>query len=229
MNELYTEAARVLHDSDAILIGASNGLSIAEGYNIFADNEMFRQQFGDFQRKYGIRCLLEGFFFHYPSNADRQEFIDRAVKYWVKDYIPTDVMKDLRAIVSGKDYFVLTTNGDTHLELSGFNPEKVFEIENTFVRIAKGLPVEDKSKQFQNFLATHAGKNIAILELGIGRANRIVKPVLFHVAQTEPNSVFISMNMPQEISLPPQPKRHPVQLPGDISFTLKNILKTDEI
>ena len=48
-------AAQAIREADALLIGASNGLSIAEGYHIFANNEMFRRQFGDIQQKYGIR------------------------------------------------------------------------------------------------------------------------------------------------------------------------------
>lgn len=221
-------AIKALRDADAILIGASNGLSIAEGYNIFADNDMFRRQFGDYQHMFGIRCLLEGFFFIYPKQTERQEFLDRAVKYWVTDYTPTEVMKDLLRIVGDKDYFIATTNGDTHLELSGFDPTKVFEIENTFERVAKGLPVDDKSRQLKEFLARYSGKKIAILELGIGRNNRIIKPVLFQLAQSEPQSVFIALNMPHEISLPPLPANTPIALPGDIAAIFKNLLKSDE-
>ena len=115
-----------------MLIGASNGLSIAEGYHIFANNEMFRRQFGDFQQKYGIRSVIEGCFFHYPCEADRREFLHRLIQYWVTDYRPSQVMKDLLAVVGDKDYFILTSNADTHLELSGFVAEKVFEVEGTF-------------------------------------------------------------------------------------------------
>lgn len=219
---------KTLKSADAILIGASNGLSIAEGYNIFADNDMFRSQFGDYQRRFGIRCLLEGFFFNYPKQTERQEFFDRAVQYWVTDYTPTEVMKDLLRIVGDKDYFIATTNGDTHLELSGFDPAKVFEIENTFERVAKGLPVDDKSRQLQEFLAKYSGKKIAILELGIGRNNRIIKPFLFQVAQSEPQSVFIALNMSNEIALPMQTVNAPLALPGDIATTLRKLLKVDE-
>ena len=221
-------AIKALRNADAILIGASNGLSIAEGYNIFADNDMFRSQFGDYQRRFGIRCLLEGFFFNYPKQTERQEFLDRAVKYSVPDYTPTEVMKDLLRIVGDKDYFIATTNGDTHLELSGFDPAKVFEIENTFERVAKGLPVDDKSRQLQEFLAKYSGKKIAILELGIGRNNRIIKPFLFQVAQSEPQSMFIALNMPNEIALPMQAINAPLALPGDIAITLRKLLKVDE-
>ena len=35
---VYQEISQIIKDADGILIGASNGLSIAEGYNIFADD-----------------------------------------------------------------------------------------------------------------------------------------------------------------------------------------------
>ena len=108
-------AAQAIREADALLIGASNGLSIAEGYHIFANNEMFRRQFGDFQQKYGIRSVIEGCFFHYPCEADRREFLHRLIQYCVTDYRPSQVMKDLLAVVGDKDYFILTSNADTHL------------------------------------------------------------------------------------------------------------------
>lgn len=111
------EKARIkLRNADAILIGASNGLSISEGYNIFADNEMFRRQFGDFRDRYGIKSVLDGVFAKHMSHDDYQKYVERLVKLWVDDYIPSVVMTDLRAIVGDKPYFVLTTNADEHLE-----------------------------------------------------------------------------------------------------------------
>lgn len=60
MNTNITLAQEWIAQADAILIGASNGLSIAEGYHIFANNEMFRRQFGDMQQQYGFRNVVEG-------------------------------------------------------------------------------------------------------------------------------------------------------------------------
>lgn len=85
MKELIEKACHALRQADAILIGASNGLSIAEGYNIFADNEMFRSQFGSFRQRFGIHSVLDGCFHNYPSEIDRHEFLSRLVEYWVKD------------------------------------------------------------------------------------------------------------------------------------------------
>lgn len=35
------KVCKAIAEADALLIGASNGLSIAEGYHIFANNAMF--------------------------------------------------------------------------------------------------------------------------------------------------------------------------------------------
>ena len=56
----YKEAKDWLKNTDAILITASNGLSIAEGYHIFADDGSFRRYFGKFRQKYGLDSLIRG-------------------------------------------------------------------------------------------------------------------------------------------------------------------------
>ena len=45
--------AEKIQKADAILIGASNGLSMTEGLHLFADNQAFENLFGDFKDKYG--------------------------------------------------------------------------------------------------------------------------------------------------------------------------------
>ena len=52
MPDLKPIAAKI-KEADAILIGASNGLSITEGLHLFADNVAFDELFGDFKQKYG--------------------------------------------------------------------------------------------------------------------------------------------------------------------------------
>ena len=50
----------MLRTADAALISASNGLSISEGYNIFANNAAFQRYFGKFTQQYGITSILQG-------------------------------------------------------------------------------------------------------------------------------------------------------------------------
>ena len=223
MDTSMENARKALQQADAILVGASNGLSIAEGYNIFADNDMFHSLFGDFRKRFGIRNVLEGCFFGYPSPSDRTEFVSRLVEHWVKKYQPTQVMTNLYSIVGRKPHFVLTTNADTHLELSGFNPADVWEIEGTFVQLLAGMPPEDKRTECDAFLKRYSGKRLVLLELGIGSRNRIIKQPMMQLAMQEANATYITLNLPNEIYIPNEIAHKSIALSGDIAITLKEL------
>ena len=51
MEENFRNIYKAIQEADALLIGASNGLSISEGYNIFADDHWFQKDFGDFRSR----------------------------------------------------------------------------------------------------------------------------------------------------------------------------------
>lgn len=225
MNKIE-QAVQAIKHADALLIGASNGLSIAEGYHIFANNEMFHKQFGDFQQLYGIRNVIEGCFFQYPNEAVREKFLKRLIQYWVKDYKPSKVMKDLLSIVGSKDYFILTSNADTHLELSGFAPANIFEVEGTFEDMLLKHSIYDKSKEVNAFLDKYHGQQIVILELGIGSRNRLIKLPLMQLAAHEPQATYITLNLPQELYISEEIMHKSIGLEGDIAKTLQ-VLKEE--
>ena len=110
---LIAEKIRV---ADAILIGASNGLSITEGLHLFADNAVFERLFGDFKRKYGLECILQGMMAGWSREEEKWAFWARLIHHYCGQYQPTSVMNDLKAIVGEKDYFVVTSNGEGHFE-----------------------------------------------------------------------------------------------------------------
>lgn len=124
----------MIRQADAVLIGASNGLSIAEGYHIFADDLWFRNNFGDFRDRYGIRNVLQGMFFQYPSEETKWAFFSRLISR--KCYLekPGSVMQNLYQLVGSKNYFVVTSNGEDHFVPAGFERDKVFEIEGRFTQ-----------------------------------------------------------------------------------------------
>ena len=132
MKELI-QIARHIKEADAILIGASNGLSIAEGLHLFADNQAFEELFGDFKRKYGLRCILHGLGGSWPCEEEKWAFISHLVQHYCGEYEMTSVMSDLKAIVGDKEYFIVTSNGESHFELSGFLKEKIYEIEGDWL------------------------------------------------------------------------------------------------
>lgn len=227
MESAVKKAKEALKNADAILIGASNGLSISEGYNIFADDESFNDIFGDLKRKYGLRSVLDGCFHHYPTETARRKFSDRLVKTWVEDYTPSQVMKDLRTIVGDKPYFILTTNADEHLEAAGFAPDKVWEIEGTFRQLSEGKKPENRQVELDGFLNKYGHRNLVILELGIGSQNRIIKLPLMQLVLREPNATYITLNLPNEIYIPNEIAPKSIALPGDIADTLATLIKRE--
>lgn len=262
-----------IKNADAILIGASNGLSISEGYNIFAENQDFIDLFSDFREKYGIYNILQGVFYNYPSEVEKWTFLSRLIyKTWHK-YEPSEAMKDLYKIVSEKPYFIVTSNGDGHFELCGFKEENIFNIEgNTLnmqcesachrklystydvvknmikgmkerkvsenlipkcpkcggsmdVNIAKNqFFIEDRegNKRCSEFLQKYHGKNLVILELGIGWRNTMIKAPFMELVKEEKNATYITLNK-GEIYIPDSIRDKSFGIDGDITSILKEI------
>lgn len=71
MDKVISEVIQKLEEADAVLIGASNGLSISEGLHLFADNQAFEELFGDLKRKYGLSCILQGMGARWPSEEEK--------------------------------------------------------------------------------------------------------------------------------------------------------------
>lgn len=133
--KLYREIAEKIKEADGILIGASNGLSIAEGYNIFANDERFQRHFSDFQQKYGFRSLIQGSFSSFSSEGEMWSYCSRMAYYYAYSEPSTPLMQTLYALVKDKPYFVVTSNTDGHFSLAGFAPENIYELEGSMTEM----------------------------------------------------------------------------------------------
>lgn len=129
----YKAIADKIKDADAILIGASNGLSITEGLHLFADNQAFQEVFGDFKKKYSLHNILEGLFYNWRTLEEKWGFLSRLINHYSGSYQASPVMEKLRKIVGEKPYFVVTSNGEGHFELAGFDADKVYEVEGNWI------------------------------------------------------------------------------------------------
>ncbi|ULT58244.1 hypothetical protein L1999_06905 [Neobacillus drentensis] len=129
MEEKYQKVLSKIKEADSIVIGASNGLAISEGYNIFAEDSSYLEHFGDFRKKYGFRSILQGSFYPYPSEEEKWAFFSRMYAYFLNNKEASPVMKNLYELVKDKNYFVVTSNTDSHFTLAGFQKERLFEIE----------------------------------------------------------------------------------------------------
>ena len=116
---VYQKIKQIISEADGVLIGASNGLSIAEGYHLFADDAWFRERMGDFREKYGIYCILQGMAVSYSSEEERWAYFSRIIKEKCLQDEPSQIMKDMYELVKEKDYFVVTSNGEDHFIPAG--------------------------------------------------------------------------------------------------------------
>ena len=277
MKELYEKIKKAIDNADAVLIGASNGLSISEGYNIFADNAWFQDNFGEFRNKYGIHSILEGSFYNFPSPEEKWAFSSRLISR--KSYLeePSQMMKNLHAVVGAKDCFLVTSNTEDHFVPAGFSREQVFEMEGrmTESRCASGccedvyenredvlrmaeaeenglVPSElvprcphcgspltvniadsnsffqtrhfqKKMQDYQDFIQKYHGKNLVILELGVGWRNRMIKEPLMQLTASEPHAVYITFNK-GEIYIPSEIADKAIGVDGDIAAAMGEIV-----
>lgn len=273
MENLYQVIRRRIQSADAILIGASNGLSISEGYHLFADNPAFRELFPEVRERYGIRCLLQGMSFRYPSEEEKWGYWTRLITRYVHQYQPTPQMKRLKWLTEGKPHFIVTSNGEAHFELAGFQPENIYEMEGNLTEMQCGLachdtlypvkdtitamaemetggvvpteriprcprcggpmqihyavfdrfiPNRDEKRRFRTFLETYHGRNIVILELGIGWRNQMIKAPLMRLAAREPNAFYVTFNK-GEVYIPDEIAGKSAGIDGDIASALELI------
>lgn len=274
---VYQKIGRILKEADAILIGASNGLSITEGLHLFAENDAFYQLFGDYSQKYGFQCLLHGMMNAWPTEEEKWGFWSRLIHHYCGRYHTTETMRNLRSLTKEKDCFVITSNGECHFEMSGFAAERVYEIEGTWLSMqcadachTKLYPVlelaeqmaaaqkqgmvptellprcpvcggamkihmddgqnfitdEEAKERFFAFLKRNHGKKLAILELGIGWRNQLIKAPLMKLAESEPQASYITVNL-GEVFIPDSIREKSIGVNGDIAETLQRILDAD--
>ena len=113
-----------LESADAVIIGAGAGLSASAGLTY--SGERFRQTFGDFQAKYGIRDMYSGGFYPFQSLEEYWVWWSRKIMINRYEKAPKHVYDNLLELVKDKDYFVLTTNVDHQFQLAGFDKKRLF-------------------------------------------------------------------------------------------------------
>lgn len=121
---------QLLREADGVLIGAGAGLSTAAG--IRYDGEDFQREFRQWIDRYGITDLYSSGF--YPFATEEEYWACWARHIWFCRYRPDGLplYKALLRVVSGKDYFVFTTNVDAQFEKSGFDVDRIFACQGDY-------------------------------------------------------------------------------------------------
>ena len=168
-NAPYEEQVRKLKEKmqnvEAIVLGAGSGLSTAAGLSY--SGERFQKYFFDFAKKYPIRDIYSGGFFPFESTEEFWAWWSRHIYFNRYIDAPSDVYGNLKKIVEGKDYFVLTTNVDHQFQRAGFEKERLFYTQGDYGLFQSSRPtlaktydnqeIVEKMLEAQGFIRNHAG------------------------------------------------------------------------
>lgn len=165
----YEEHVRKLKEKmqnvEAIVLGAGSGLSTAAGLTY--SGERFQKYFFDFAKKYPIQDIYSGGFFPFESPEEFWAWWSRHIYFNRYIDAPSDVYGNLKKIVEGKDYFVLTTNVDHQFQRSGFEKERLFYTQGDYGLFQSSRPtvaktydnqeIVEKMLEAQGFVRDNAG------------------------------------------------------------------------
>lgn len=165
----YEEQVRKLKEkmqnAEAIVLGAGSGLSTAAGFTY--SGERFQKYFFDFAKKYPIQDIYSGGFFPFESPEEFWAWWSRHIYFNRYIDAPSDVYGNLKKIVEGKDYFVLTTNVDHQFQRAGFEKERLFYTQGDYGLFQSSRPtlaktydnqeIVEKMLEAQGFIRDNAG------------------------------------------------------------------------
>ena len=165
----YEEQVRKLKEkiqnAEAIVLGAGSGLSTAAGLTY--SGERFHKYFFDFAKKYPIQDIYSGGFFPFESPEEFWAWWSRSIYFNRYIDAPSDVYGNLKKIVEGKDYFVLTTNVDHQFQRAGFEKERLFYTQGDYGLFQSSRPtlaktydnqeIVEKMLEAQGFVRDNAG------------------------------------------------------------------------
>ena len=122
--ERLARLRRELNTADAVVVGAGAGLSTAAGMTY--GGERFAYWFRDFAERFGVRDMYSGGFYPYPDEETRWAWWARNI--WCNRYVdpPKPTYRNLRALLQGRDCFVITTNVDHQFQRAGFDKSRLF-------------------------------------------------------------------------------------------------------
>ena len=111
-------------NASAVVVGAGAGLSTAAGFTYAG--ERFQRLFPDFIEKYGFGDMYSAGFYPYATPEERWAYWSRYIWHNRYEPAPKETYKKLLALLTDKDFFVLTTNVDHQFQLAGFPKSRLF-------------------------------------------------------------------------------------------------------
>ena len=214
------QAKQAIKQADYIIIGAGSGLSTAAG--LLYSGEKFEKDFREFIEKYHFDNLYSASFYEFKIQEEKWAFFAKMIKLNRYNEKPLKLYQELYEIVKNKEYFVLSTNVDGQFYNSGFDKNRVFEVQGDYsylqcenachnklynnkelvekwLRNTKNCKIPSdlvmkcpvcggnmdmnlrkdanfvqdenwyrQSEKYEDFLSRSKGKNVVLLEIGVG-------------------------------------------------------------
>ena len=196
---------RALAEADLIVIGASNGLDMAEGLNLFRADDHFWEAYGDLAQADIIGCILQGLAF--PDANVRRRWAERFHQKEYLEYEPSPLMNTLRRLTEHADSFVITCNIDGHFARAGFDESRMLETEGSTrtsideSRLAHPDAIAAAQlEELARLVQVHRNGRVAILELGVGLRNGVIKRMLAQIANVCEHATYIVFNYSQAMA-----------------------------
>lgn len=225
------KAARIgqaLAAADLIIIGASNGLDMAEGLNLFSADAHFREAYGDLAQADGFDCILQGL--ASPDAGVRHRWAERFHRREYLEYEPGPLMNGLRRLTEHAETFVITCNIDGHFARAGFSENRVLETEgSTRTSIdERRLAHPDalataQLEELEHLVRAHRDGRVAILELGVGLRNGVIKRMLAQIANACESATHIVFNYSQ--AMVPDASCETILVGGDMAPAFEEVLR----
>ena len=219
---------RALAEADLIVIGASNGLDMAEGLNLFCADAHFWETYGDLAQTDGIGCILQGL--TSPDANVRRRWAERFHQKEFLEYEPSPLMNGLLHLTQHADTFVITCNVDGHFACAGFNEKRVLETEGS-IRTS----VDERRLAHPDVLATaqleelarlvqvHRNHKVVILEFGVGLRNGVIKRMLAQIANACEHATYIVFNYNQAMA--PDALCETILVDGDMTLAFEEVVR----
>ena len=217
---------RALSEADLVIIGASNGLDMAEGLNLFCADAHFREAYGDLAQADGIGCILQGL--ASPDASVRRRWAERFHQKEYLEYEPSPLMNGLRRLTEHADTFVITCNIDGYFARAGFNENRVLETEGSTRTSIDELRLTHPDaiavaqlEALSRLVRAHRNDRVAILELGVGLRNGVIKRMLAQIANVCEHATYIVFNYSQAMT--PDTSCETILVNGDMAPAFEEV------
>ncbi len=114
--QTIANVTQTLEEADMILVGGASGMSAAGGASWYSNDETYQKYFGKFEEKYQVGSVWNLFYLEYNgkkwlSRGHYWAFLITLMK-WIRQEPVYQPYKDLKKILEGKEYEIVTTNQD---------------------------------------------------------------------------------------------------------------------